>query len=114
MNIAAQVADVNRPLGSVNHMIKAGNTVIFDSRGSCVINKRSGTVIPIKEKGGNFTMDLWVKSAGNGDVDQGTQRSEGRTRTTVRKEIRPTQVRNSFGELPVSDTEEDGMEVDEF
>ena len=102
MNMAVQVADVNRPLGSVHHLVKSGNTVIFDSRGSCVINKKSGTIIPIKEKNGNFTMDLWVKKK----EERGA---------AMKKEFKPTTVSNQFGELPVTETDEESqMEVDEF
>ena len=62
-NIKAQVAGVKSPLGSVMHMIKSGNTLVFDSQGSYMRNKASGRVMPIHEREGSFEMDLWVKGS---------------------------------------------------
>ena len=41
-NLKAQVAGVKSPLGSVYHMIKAGNTFVFDEAGSYMVNKTTG------------------------------------------------------------------------
>ena len=60
-NITAQVAGVKSPLGSVYHMIKAGNRLVFDSGGSYMVNKASGRTQPINERAGSFEIDLWVQ-----------------------------------------------------
>ena len=69
-SIKTQVAGVKSPLGSVMHMIRAGNRLTFDSQGSFMVNKKSGQKLPIHERDGGFEMDLWIKNdgqnAGNG------------------------------------------------
>ena len=42
VKMAMQVADVNKPLGSVYRMNQAGNKVVFDGEWSYVENKKSG------------------------------------------------------------------------
>ena len=58
--LKTQVADVRTPLGSVYHMVKSGNTVIFHEGGGEIRNNHSGRVIPIKERSGSYEVDLWV------------------------------------------------------
>ena len=65
-NITAQVAGVKSPLGSVYHMIKAGNRLVFDSEGSFMVNKTSGQTQEITERAGSFEIDLWVQQGQSG------------------------------------------------
>ena len=60
-NLKAQVAGVKTQLGSVYHMIKAGNSLVFDSEGSYMMNKATGQRQPITERAGSFEIDLWVQ-----------------------------------------------------
>ena len=55
-----QVADVKRPLMSMAKMIAAGNCVHLDESDHRVV-KPSGDVIPLRNAGYVFVMDLWVK-----------------------------------------------------
>ena len=55
-----QVADVKRPLMSMAKMIAAGNCVQLDGSDHRVV-KPSGDVIPLRNAGYVFVMDLWVK-----------------------------------------------------
>ena len=75
-NIKAQVADVKAPLGSVMHMIRAGNRVVFDSQGSYLLNKRSGQTLPIKEKEGGFEMEFWIQECKSGDIREKAKRKK--------------------------------------
>ena len=60
-NIGAQVCDVNKALLSVKKVVEAGNRVIFDEEGSYIEDKASGEKIWMTEKGGMFTIKLWIK-----------------------------------------------------
>ena len=55
-----QVADVKRPLMSMAKMIAAGNCVQLDESDHRVV-KPSGDIIPLRNAGYVFVMDLWVK-----------------------------------------------------
>ena len=77
----AQVAPVTKPLCAVNKMLAAGNRVVFDSEPdgtvgangpACyIINKATGEVTPIENRGGDFQLDLFIPVQG-GEV-QGAQ-----------------------------------------
>ena len=43
------------------HMIKAGNTLVFDNAGPYMKNKVAGQILEIHERDGGFEMDLWVE-----------------------------------------------------
>ena len=66
----AQIADVNKVLGSVYQMCKAGNKVIFDidqndpKRGGYIENERNGsrTFMEVNQITGEFQFDLWVQT----------------------------------------------------
>ena len=59
-NMSAQVADVNKALLSVSRIVKAGNRVVFDSEGSYIEHKTTGEWEPLEEKGGIYTLKVWV------------------------------------------------------
>ena len=59
-NMSAQVADVNKALLSVSRIVKAGNRVVFDSDGSYIEHKTTGEWEPLEEKGGIYTLKVWV------------------------------------------------------
>ena len=66
----AQIADVNKVLGSVFQMCKANNKVIFDidpgspHQGGYIENKKNGskTYMSVNQITGEFQFDLWVKT----------------------------------------------------
>ena len=57
---STQVADVTSTLQSVRAMLKTDQTVIFDSEGSFVLNKVTGSMTPILDDGTNFVMESWI------------------------------------------------------
>ena len=59
-HFTAQATEVNKPLLSVSRMVAAGNTVVFDSDGSYVVHKETGEWIPLGERGGVYTLKMWV------------------------------------------------------
>ena len=61
-NITAQVCDVNKPLLSVRKVAAAGNRVVFDSEGSYIEDKATNERMWIKEEGGMYILQMWVKS----------------------------------------------------
>ena len=70
IGMKAQIADVNKVLGSVYQMCKANNKVIFDidptkpQRGGYIENKKNGskTYMSVNQVTGEFQFDLWVKT----------------------------------------------------
>ena len=57
--ITASVTDVDAPLLSVAQIVRAGSTVVFHRDGSYVQDE-AGDRIPIEQKGGLFTLKVWV------------------------------------------------------
>ena len=57
--ITASVTDVDTPLLSVAQIVRAGSTVVFHRDGSYVQDE-AGDRIPIEQKGGLFTLKVWV------------------------------------------------------
>ena len=55
-----QVCNVKGPLGSVNEMVKAGNKVVFEQKGSYIENTTSGRKTPLLEERGQFFLQLWT------------------------------------------------------
>ena len=73
-----QVAEVTKTLGAVRRMTEAGNRVVFDSAGSYVEDKKTGSRTEIKDDNGEFTMDVWVQTGGElGVMDQNEEDSPG-------------------------------------
>ena len=97
--IKAQVAGVKSALGSVHHMIKNGNQVVFDSQGSYVRNKQTGQILEIQNRDGSFELDLWVQE---GEKDNEYNDEQG----TLRKGQRYTEL------IDEEEQEEDSMNVD--
>ena len=60
VDMAMQVAEVTKPLGSVRAMVKAGNRVVFDEQGSYIQNKFTGLVTQVEERNGAYVFDIWV------------------------------------------------------
>ena len=83
--LVAQVADVKSTLGSVHQMLRAGNSVHFES-GNCYIEHVStGKRTSIEEKNGTFEVGVWVpkscvRNASNGES------AAARTNTGVQHE----------------------------
>ena len=59
-HFTAQVTEVDQPLLSVSRMVAAGNTVVIDDSGSYVVHKESGEWIPLVERGGVYTLKMWI------------------------------------------------------
>ena len=63
LSLTAQVADVKSTLGSVHQMLRAGNSVHFES-GNCYIEHLpTGKRTSIEEKNGTFEVGVWVPKA---------------------------------------------------
>ena len=60
LHLTAQIADVKNTLGSVYQMVRAGNTVHFESGNCYVQHNQSGQRTPIEEKNGMFEIGIWV------------------------------------------------------
>ena len=74
LSLPIQVADVNKVLGSVREMVRAGNKVVFDqdSSGKCcsyLEHKSTGKRTAIHENNGNFEFIIKVPK-GEGSVDK--------------------------------------------
>ena len=54
-------------------MIKAGNTIIFDQDGIKIINKNSGSVMPVRESSSGFEVDLWIPASKRKAINQATR-----------------------------------------
>ena len=69
IGMKAQIADVNKVLGSVFQMCKADNRVVFDinlnnpTQGGYIENKHTGkkTHMEVNQVTGEFQFDLWLK-----------------------------------------------------
>ena len=55
-----QMAPVAKQLGSVQRICAAGQTVVFDSEGSYIINRQTGELNLLRYVNGNFMLDVWV------------------------------------------------------
>ncbi len=61
--VTAQVCDVNKALMSVRKMVAMGNKVVFGGdEGSYVEDKVTGERVWMEEKGGMYTIKLWVRA----------------------------------------------------
>ena len=63
MDITWQVTEpgVSRVLCAVRKMCAAGNRVVFDEDGSCILNKKTGLYTNIEERNGTYAFDLWTE-----------------------------------------------------
>lgn len=61
-----RAAPVTKPLGSVKRICAAGHVVVFDDDGSFIANKSTGEMNWLREEDGNYILDAWVPSPGQG------------------------------------------------
>ena len=74
MDMSLQITDVVRTLFSVRKMKQAGNIVIFGAdEGDMIINKKSGSIIPIDDDGKSFTMDICIPP---GETEEPSKKTE--------------------------------------
>ena len=59
--VTAQVCDVNKALMSVRKMVNAGNRVVFEPNGGYIENMHTGSKIDMMDKGGMYTIKMWVQ-----------------------------------------------------
>ena len=59
--VTAQVCDVNKALMSVRKMVNAGNRVVFEPNGGYIENMHTGSKIDMTDKGGMYTIKMWVQ-----------------------------------------------------
>ena len=59
-DLKAEVTEVNKAPLSVSRIVSAGSRVVFDSDGSYIERKASGEWMPLKEKGGIYTLKVWI------------------------------------------------------
>ena len=52
---------------SVRKMCKAGHRVVFDDEASYIENKWTGERLKIEEEGGDYVLDVWVKTGDDGE-----------------------------------------------
>lgn len=70
--LTMQVCEVNKALMSVTKISKTGHRVVFDDDWSFIEHKGTGHRTTLKQEGGVYTLDLWVKAnANNNTVFQG-------------------------------------------
>ena len=55
-----QVAEVARPLASVERICEAGHVVVVDDDISYIYNKTTGEINQLREEGGNYMFDVWI------------------------------------------------------
>ena len=60
--LTCQICDVNRPLLSVSKIVNAGHKVTFTNAGSWIEDERTGEVMELKEDGGMYTLQMWVRT----------------------------------------------------
>ena len=83
IGMKAQIADVNKVLGSVFQMFKANNKVVFDinqnnpTYGGYIENKRTGakTHMEVNQVTGEFQFDLWLKPQQANVYQQGSSKT---------------------------------------
>ena len=60
VDMAMNVCDVTKPLGSAMSMMKAGNRIVLDEEGSYILNKASGKTTGVEDRDGSLVFDIWV------------------------------------------------------
>ena len=58
MMIRAHVCDVRKPLISISDMVKAGHKVVFDTSGSYMFHKATGTTNEVMLKNGVYVLEV--------------------------------------------------------
>ena len=58
--LTAQVTEVHKPLLSVAQMVQQGGKVVFSRDGSYVDSPGGKHIIHLEQKGGLYTLKLWV------------------------------------------------------
>ena len=58
--LRASVTDVDRPLLSVAQIVQNGSKVVFTSQGSYVENLKTRERLALEQKGGLFTLNMWI------------------------------------------------------
>ena len=66
--VTAQVCDVNKALMSVRKMVNAGNRVVFEPDGGYIENVANGSRIAMTDKGGMYTIKMWVQKPFHGQA----------------------------------------------
>ena len=66
--MTAQVCDVNKALLSVRKLVQAGNKVVFDSSGGYIQEEETRERMTMKEQGGMYMLQLWVKRSFHGQA----------------------------------------------
>ena len=66
--LTVQVCDVNKALMSVRKMVNAGNRVVFEPEGGYIENVTSGSRIAMTDKGGMYTIKMWVQKPFRGQA----------------------------------------------
>ena len=64
-----EVGDIHKPLSSVSKMVRAGNTVTFDTEsrgGSWIRNNATGNVLKVFERDGIYVLPAWIRSPTQG------------------------------------------------
>lgn len=60
--LTCQICEVNRPLLSVSKIVNAGHKVVFTGAGSWIEDEKTGEVMALKEDGGMYTLQMWVRA----------------------------------------------------
>ena len=63
-----QIADVNKPLGSVRAMLVAGNKVVFERRNSYIADKSGKVRTAIQARNVACVFDLWMPKVNNDPI----------------------------------------------
>ena len=62
MNVIAQACDVTKPLASAREILKGGNRIVLEEKGSYIENMKTKKKIPIERKNGMFMITLKVEA----------------------------------------------------
>ena len=62
MQVAMQVADVNKTLGSAFRMNQCGIKIVLDGVKSYFLDTKTGKVTKINVENGQYTFNIWVKA----------------------------------------------------
>jgi predicted ribosome-associated RNA-binding protein Tma20 len=109
-SMSVQCADVKRTLGSVYRLNQSGNVVVLDGKDSYMVNKKTGTRIPIKEETGQFAIYVWIKDPDSqvAAVSQFSSTAASSMNTQVSAStvsVPKVKIHNKFSMLPVSGEE---------
>jgi hypothetical protein len=62
VQVAMQVADVNKTLGSAFRMNQCGMVIVIDGDDSYFRDSRTGKITKVKMENGQYVFDIWVKA----------------------------------------------------